>query len=87
MVETDALVCGHVFRNERNVKLVVRHSDGGWQLACGDYDHPDDASDSKVVGLNHLLERQPNLAEVGDLARGYVAEWTPIGWQKTAHDD
>ena len=57
MVETAALVCGHVFRNERNVKLVVRHSDGGWQLACGDYDHPDDASDSKVVGLNHLYQR------------------------------
>ena len=28
MAETAALVCGHVFRNERKVKLVVRHSDG-----------------------------------------------------------
>jgi hypothetical protein len=87
MAEVAAIVCGHVLRDEREIKLVVHHTDGGWQLTCGDYDHPDDFSDAEIVHLHHLLERQPNLNEIGELAPGYLAEWTPAGWNKAAHDD
>ncbi len=87
MTEIIALVCGHVFRNEREVKLVIRHSDGGWQLACGEYDHPEDYGDAEFVGINHLLERQPNLASIGELKPGYLAEKSGEGWMSSAHDD
>ncbi len=81
------MVCGHVFRNERQIKVVVRHTDGGWQLVCGEHDHPRDCADFQMVGLNHLTDRQNNLGEIGQLKRGLLAEWTPTGWQVTAHDD
>ena len=87
MTETTAIVCGHVFRNEREVKVVVHHSDGLWQLVCGRHDHPEDCSDFEPVGLEHLLERQPNLSEVTDLQRGWMAERSGGGWTLAAHDD
>lgn len=72
--ETTAIVCGHIFRNERPVKVVVHHSDGVWQLVCGGHDHPADCSDFEPVGLEHLLERQENLMQVRGLERGWIAE-------------
>lgn len=62
--ETTSIVCGHVFREERPVKVVIHHADGVWQLVCGGQDHPDDCSDFETVGLEHLTERQENLQDV-----------------------
>ncbi len=87
MTEKTAIVCGHVFRNERKIEAVIRHSDGVWQLVCGKHDHPKDCSDFEAVGLEHLIARQPNLVEISDLKRGWMAEWTLTGWTLTAHDD
>lgn len=87
MTETTAIVCAHVFKNERQIEVVIHHSDGVWQLVCGEHDHPEDCSDFEVVGLEHLIERQPNLASLGDLESGWLAEWTSNGWMLSAHDD
>jgi hypothetical protein len=87
MIETICIVCGHVFRSERQVKLVLHHADGVRQLVCGETDHPDDCSDFEPVGLEHLLERQPNLNEVIDLERGWMAERGDDGWLFEAIDD
>jgi len=78
--ETTALVCAHVFRNERSIKLVIHHDDGVWQLVCGELDHPSDCSDFKTVGLEHLIERQSNLGEIANLGRGRLAEWCDDKW-------
>lgn len=87
MNEVRALVCGHVFRNERPVELVVRHSDGEWQCTCGKYDHPSDLSDFEVVGIGHLVDRQSNLVDIGELKPGWMAEIIDGKWIKTQHDD
>ena len=87
MTEIRAIVCGHIFRNERQVKIVVRHSDGEWQLVCGEHDHPQDCSDFEVIGLEHLVERQPNIVKTGELRPGWMAEWTDGRWIFTVHDD
>lgn len=79
MVETTAIVCGHVFRNERRVKLVVHHADGVWQLVCGEHDHPEDCSDFEPVGLEHLLERQEDLSGIRTIDRGWMAEQDESG--------
>jgi hypothetical protein len=73
-IETTAIVCGHVFSEERPVGVVLHHSDGAWQLVCGAHDHPEDFSDFKTVGLEHLIERQVNLRELTDLPKGWMAE-------------
>jgi len=85
--ETTTIVCGHVFRAEREVKVVLHHSDGVWQLVCGGHDHPEDCSDFETVGLEHLIERQSNLMEMLDLKRGWIAELEPTGWSLMPHDD
>jgi len=87
MTETTAIVCAHVFNAMREIKVVIQHSDGAWQLVCGEHDHPVDCSDFETVGLEHLLARQPNLDEVRDLRRGWLAERSPEGWDLAAHDD
>jgi hypothetical protein len=84
--ETRAIVCGHVFREERRVKLIVRHHDGVWQFTCGDHDHPEDLADFEVVGANHIFERQENLSPIMDLLPGRLAEMIDGEWQITAHD-
>ncbi len=87
MIETTAIVCGHVFREERQIKVVIHHADGIWQLVCGEHDHPDDLSDFETVGLEHLIERQANLAEITDLKRGWMAELDSNKWTLEAHND
>jgi RHS repeat-associated protein len=87
MIETTCIVCSHVFYDERPVQTVVHHADGVWQMVCGEYDHPKDCSNFEVVGLEHLLERQANLAGIIDLKLGWLAEWNSKGWDFAAHDD
>ena len=87
MTETTSIVCSHVFKNERPIEVVIHHSDGVWQLVCGGYDHPKDCSDFEAVGLEHLIERQSNLASLIDLQRGWLAEWNSGGWERLTHDD
>ena len=81
--KTVVVVCGHVFRAEREITLVLHDSDGIWQLACGGHDHPEDCSDFEPVGLEHLLERQPNLVDVLDMPPGFVAELDANAWTRT----
>ncbi|AVR98214.1 hypothetical protein [Pseudoduganella armeniaca] len=79
--ETAAFVCPHVFNNERPVLLVLRE-DGDWQLLCGQTDH---YADGKVVGLEHLIERDPSIAELQDLPVDWEAERAAPGqpWIRT----
>jgi hypothetical protein len=71
MPELAAFICSHVFDQSRPVLLVSR-GDGDWQFLCGG-EH--DAGDRPhVVGLNHLLDRDPSLRELLDLASDWEAE-------------
>jgi hypothetical protein len=65
-------VCTHVFHKERPVLLVSRPH-GSWYFLCGD-EHEDDASAYEVVGIGHVLEHDPSIEAVLDLAPGWDAE-------------
>lgn len=69
--EVAAYVCSYVFNNTRPVLLVSR-TGGDWQCLCGG--GHDDGEVPKVVGLNHLLERDPTLRELEDLPEEWQAE-------------
>jgi hypothetical protein len=69
MTEFPAFICSHVFENSRPI-LLVANSKGDWQFLCGD-NHNDIP---KVVGINHLLNRDPSLREVLDLPENWEAE-------------
>jgi hypothetical protein len=76
--------CGHVFRRERPVRLVVR-DDGDWQFLCGDVDH-DDPLEPYHVSVGVLLEADPTLHEIADLLPEWEAERKEPGsrWLSTS---
>ncbi len=70
-MEQIVYVCGHIFKNSRPILLVSREG-GDWQCLCGKNHAVDEVP--YVVGLNHLLERDPTLFELKDLPVGWDAE-------------
>lgn len=75
--------CGHVFRRERLVRLVMR-LDGDWQFLCGGDDHQAPERPHHVhVGA--LVAHDPSLSEVSDLPAEWEAERTELGspWVRT----
>lgn len=71
--EQAAFVCSHVFDMTRPI-LLVAHEGGDWQFLCGDVHRPGEKP--RVVGLEHLTERDEQLSEVLDLPEGWEAERT-----------
>jgi hypothetical protein len=69
--ETAAFVCSHVFQNTRPVLLVAREN-GDWMYLCGKPHAPDE--EFQVVGAEHLLQRDPSLADILDLQDNCEAE-------------
>lgn len=80
--EFPAYVCSHIFDATRPVLLVSRE-DGDWQLLCGGSHEADEKP--RVVGLNHLIERDPTLREILDLPSDWDAERNAVNasWTRT----
>lgn len=80
--ELPAYICSHVFENTRPVMLVCKE-DGDWQFLCGG-EHDEDEI-PRVVGINHLLDRDKTLYEVMDLEDGWEAEREEVGgeWKRS----
>jgi len=76
-------VCIHVFDQSRPVLLVSRE-DGDWCFLCGDL-HADSADYYRVVGLGHVVERDPSLNSILDLSPNEEAERVAVGerWIRT----
>ena len=75
-IETAAFVCSHVF-DETRPALFVSRAEGDWQLLCGgEHEH---AEVPRVIGLQHLLNRDSTLLELQDLAPDWEAERTQVG--------
>lgn len=70
-METGVLVCAHVLENTRPVLLAAR-ADDEWQFLCGSESDTDRTP--AVIGLNHLLERDPSLSRILDLPNNWEAE-------------
>jgi hypothetical protein len=75
--ETKAYVCVDVFDGTKPVLLVSR-ADGDWVALCGD-EHPEDADFFRVVGLGHVIENDPSIAELLDLPSEHEAERAETG--------
>lgn len=63
-------VCPHIFKDIRPILFVV-HEDSDWQFLCGKSDHDDSGH---LVGIGHLVERDPSLDTLNDLPDGWEAE-------------
>ena len=67
------ICCGHVFRRERDVKLVLHHKED-WQFMCDGTDHSGPVPDGNFVIIGVLLNFDPSLDELADLPSGWEAE-------------
>ena len=78
-----AYVCIHVFEETAPVLLVSR-PEGDWCFLCGEV-HGDDAADYRVVGIGHVFDKDPTLADVKDLESDSEAERDSVGgtWLRT----
>lgn len=74
--EPAAFVCSHIFRDTTAV-LLVAHDGGDWMFLCGAEHGPDE--DYHVVGVDHLMSRDPSIREVMDLPESFEAERTAVG--------
>jgi hypothetical protein len=79
-------ICRHVFEKTRPILLIV-HEGNDWQFMCGGSDHRG-TDDGNVVGVGHLIERDPTINECADLPNGFEAERESIGkrWIRTQVD-
>jgi len=80
--EAVAYVCSHIFDATRPVLLVSRQ-DGDWQFLCGGPHEADEKP--RVVGLNHLVERDTTLRDILDLPSDWDAERSEMtgAWTRT----
>ena len=78
-----AFICQHVYENSKPVLLVSHDENGDWQFVCG-RDH-DVNEKPRLVGIVHLLERDPSLNEIADLPINWAAERNAVGgeWLRT----
>jgi hypothetical protein len=81
--ESATFVCSHVFANTSPVLLVAREN-GDWMHLCGQLHQGDE--EYRVVGVEHLFDRDPSLREVMDLADNTEAERAAVGmpWVRRA---
>lgn len=81
------MACAHVLSGEREVELIVHHSDGMWQFMCGNNDHTSE-DDVDCVHAKHLFDCQAGIEDVCDRLRpGFLAERADGIWEISAHDD
>jgi hypothetical protein len=82
-----AYICTHVFEGTHPVLLIVHEKDGDWSFVCGE-PHQDTAESYRVVGVGHLIARDPSLNQCADLPEGWEAERSAMGqpWIRTVID-
>lgn len=73
----ETYICEHVFRAERDVKLIAFNRDGTLQMLCGE-NHDWTLESGRLVCAGHLLDRHPALKDL-DMAPGHGADLTEAG--------
>ncbi|MCL2849229.1 MAG: hypothetical protein FWE61_04165 [Micrococcales bacterium] len=74
---TASFTCVHVVHDGAPVLLVAHdEDDGAWQFLCGGQNTLDDAV---VVGMCHLVQADPTLNELHEMAQGWMAERDEVG--------
>lgn len=74
--EVHSYVCSHIFMDIKPVLLVAREQ-GDWMFLCGE-SHPEDEA-YHLVGIRHLIERDPSLRTVLLLPDNTEAERESVG--------
>ena len=72
-----SFVCVDVYPGGKDILLVSREH-GDWSFLCGST-HPESLDQIQMIGMSHLLERDPTLRQVLNLHRNQSAERQELG--------
>jgi hypothetical protein len=72
-----SFVCVDVYPGGKDILLVSREH-GDWSFLCGST-HPKSLDQIQMIGMSHLLERDPTLRQVLNLHRNQSAERQELG--------
>jgi hypothetical protein len=72
-----SFVCVDVYPGGKDILLVSRDN-GDWSFLCGST-HPESLDQIQMIGMSHLLERDPTLRQVLNLGRNQSAERQELG--------
>lgn len=83
---TSAFTCRHVWEQTAPILYVSHDEDGDWQFLCGGQ-HGDETGEKPVlVCLQHVVERDPTIAELAELCTLHQAERDGVGAKWRIHD-
>jgi hypothetical protein len=84
--ETAALICSHMFDASRPVLLVAR-AGAYWMYLCGGFHEENE--EYKMVGREHLLQRDKSLVATLDLENQMEMERVAVGgqWERRARTE
>ena len=77
----DVVVCLHLTRGGRPVRLATHYTGGDWAFTCGRPDHSAE-EDYELVSLSTLLAKDPDLSDIAELPEGWSADrgGEPLEW-------
>lgn len=68
-----AYVCIDVFEDRKPITLVYR-TDGDWCFTTFDNPYGDDSDKYRVIGIGHILQRDPSIESLENLPNNWEAE-------------
>ena len=82
MTSPIVFVCEHVLKGKRSPKTVVHHSDGMWQITCGERGHGIFWGKIKPVCIEHVIGDMGFLVDLAPrLTPGHKAEYLQNTWE------
>jgi hypothetical protein len=82
---TATFVCTHVWRDRAPILWVSHDAEGDWQFLCGGVH--DDVAEAMVIGLGHVVERDPSVKLVANMCTSHVAERADANSDWTVRDE
>ena len=77
--DKSGLVCNHVIRGKRPLRMIAQDENGVWQFMCGKDDHSK-AKQAKPVCVVCMFDKVKSIARDA-VPAGHIAERSGEGWQ------
>jgi hypothetical protein len=82
---TATYVCTHVWNDGAPILWVSHDAEGDWQFLCGGVH--DDPAQGLLIGLAHVVERDPSVNRVASMCTSHVAERADANGEWTVRDE
>ncbi len=71
--DKDGVICNHVQKGKRPLRIVAHDKDGVWQFMCGLEDHTNPRQAKKAC-VTCVFEKHAGTLNIGDVPKGHIAK-------------